>query len=61
MKAKELRELSKSELHGKVEDISEELARLRFQHGIRPLENTAGLQRLRKDIARIRTVMHEKE
>ncbi len=60
MKAKDIRELGVEELAGKVRDLSEELFNLKFQHAIRPLENTAKLQQLKKDIARVKTVINEK-
>jgi large subunit ribosomal protein L29 len=60
MKAQELREMSVEDLHKKEGDLREDLFRLQFQHGVRPLENTARLKQLRKDIARIETVLHER-
>lgn len=61
MKAKELRDLTVEELKTKGEDLYEELFRLKFQHGVRPLENTAKLSLVKRDIARIKTVMSEKQ
>jgi len=60
MKASELRELSIDDLMAKENDFAEELFKLRFQHGIRPLENTAKLRQLKKDIARVKTLAGEK-
>jgi len=60
MKSKELRELSGEDLTAKEKDLAEELFKLRFQHGIRPLENTAKLRQLRKDIACVKTVLSAK-
>lgn len=60
MKIKELRELSGDDLSAKGRELAEELFKLRFQHGIRPLENPAKLQQLRKDIARVNTVLNAK-
>ncbi len=59
MKAKELREMSAEELRKKEKDIREDLFKLKFQHGIRRLENPARLSELRRDIARIQTIMAE--
>ncbi len=59
MKAKELRELSGEELAKKEAELREDLFRLRFQHGIRRLENPARLAGLRRDIARIQTIRNE--
>ena len=60
MKASELRELNIDDLMAKENDLAEELSKLRFQHGIRPLENTAKLRQLKKDIARVKTLAGEK-
>jgi len=60
MKSKELRELTGEELTVKEKDLSEELFKLKFQHGIRPLENTAKLRQLRKDIACVKTALSAK-
>jgi large subunit ribosomal protein L29 len=60
MKASELRELSVADLIAKEKDLSEEIFKLKFQHGIRPLENTARLGLLKKDIARVKTLAGEK-
>lgn len=59
MKAKELRQLSPEDLKKKEQDIREDYFKLKFQHGIRRLENPARLALLRRDIARIQTVMAE--
>jgi len=59
MKAKELRELSTEDLQKKEQDIREDLFKLKFQHGIRKLENPARLALLRRNIARIKTIRTE--
>ena len=61
MKASDLRDLSVDELKGKEKDIREELFNLRFQHATGQLENTARIPQLRKDLARIKTLLREKE
>ena len=61
MKAKDLRELSIEDLAAKEKDLSEELFNLKFQHGIRNLENPAKLSELGRDIARVKTLIREKE
>ena len=60
MKMQEIRELTESDLAGKAKDLSEEYFKLRFQHGVRPLENTARLKQLKKTIARMKTVISER-
>lgn len=60
MKISELRELSQGELVFKVEVMEKDLFKLKFQHGIRQLENTAKLPLLKQDIARVKTVISQK-
>lgn len=60
MKAKELKNLSDADLQKKQNELLEDLFRLRFKHGIRRLENPAKLGLLKKDIARIKTILAEK-
>lgn len=60
MKIKELRELSGDDLATKGKELAEELFKIRFQHGIRPLENPAKIQQIRKEIARVNTVLSAK-
>lgn len=61
MRAKELRELSDEELKKKRKDLKEELFNLRFQLSIGQLENTARIKAVKKDIARIETILRERE
>jgi large subunit ribosomal protein L29 len=61
MKIKEIRDLGISELNQKNSEIIEELFRLKIRHASGQLESPATLARLRKDIARINTVLKEKE
>ena len=61
MKAAEIRELSVAELNQKLTDLKAELFNLRFQHAINQLDNPLRLQVVRKDIARVKTVIREKE
>jgi large subunit ribosomal protein L29 len=59
MKVKDLRSLSVEDLHKKNSETREDLFKLRFKHGIRRLENPAKIALLKKDIARIQTVLAE--
>ena len=61
MKPAEIRELSVAELNQKLTDLKAELFNLRFQHAINQLDNPLRLQVVRKDIARVKTVIREKE
>ncbi len=61
MKISEVRGLGINELQIKNSELVEELFRLKIRHSSGQLESTATLGRLRKDIARIATVLKEKE
>lgn len=61
MKANKMRNLQKSELQKKLADYRKELFNLRFQHSTAQLENTQRLPNVRKNIARILTVLRERE
>lgn len=61
MKAETLRELSTEELNKKVVELKEELFNLRFQMATGQLENPVQLKQVRKDIARAKTVIRERE
>lgn len=61
MKAAELRELTMEELTERLAEAKEELFNLRFQLATNQLDNTSRLSTVKKDIARIRTVMREAE
>lgn len=61
MKPSEIRELSVVELSDKLSSLKAELFNLRFQHAINQLENPCKLVDVKKDIARIMTVLREKE
>jgi large subunit ribosomal protein L29 len=60
-KVAELREISDDELAQRVRELKEELFNLRFQNATGQLDNNRRLQSVRRDIARIYTVMRERE
>jgi large subunit ribosomal protein L29 len=60
MKASELRELSVTELEQKLADLKSELFNLRFQHTVNQLDNPLRLKAVRKDIARVMTLLGQK-
>jgi large subunit ribosomal protein L29 len=60
VKAKELRSLSSEELNQKLAELKEELFNLRFQLATGQLENPMRVRAVRKDIARVKTVMTER-
>ena len=61
MKAKELRDLKSEELIVKLNDFKSELFRLRFQLATGQLENTARIKMVKKDIARVKTILAERK
>ena len=61
MKAKEVREVSLDELNAKLKELKNELFRLRFQHAINQLDNPHTIADVKKDIARVMTVLQEKK
>lgn len=61
MKAKDIRALTTDQMSEKEKQYKEELFNLRFQQATGQLENTARLRQVRKNIARIKTILSEKE
>ena len=61
MKASELRELSVEELQRKLTELKEELFNLRFQLAVNQLENSNRLGAVKKDIARVSTVIRQRQ
>lgn len=61
MKIKEIRDLNMDELNQKGREMAEEMFRLRLRHTTGQLDSTATLSRVRREIARIKTVQREKE
>ena len=61
MKASELRELSVQDLEKMLADLKSELFNLRFQHAINQLDNPNKLVEVRRDIARVKTVIRARE
>jgi len=60
MKAKELRQLSEGELLIKEKELNEELFNLRFQHATGQLDNVMRIPHVKRDIARVKTILEEK-
>ena len=61
MKASEIRDMSVEGMNEKLAGLKEELFALRFQLAVNQLDNTARLKAVKKDIARIKTVLRENE
>ena len=61
MKISEVRDMSVDDLNKKLAELKDELFNLRFQHAVNQLENPMRLKVVKKDIARIKTVLREIE
>lgn len=61
MKAKELRDMTVEELQKKMNDTKDELFRLRFQLATGQLDNPMRIKEVRRNIARVKTVIRERE
>ncbi len=61
MKASEIRELTEAELNKKKTELTEEIFNLRIQVSTQQTTNFARIGKLKKDLARLLTVIHEKE
>ena len=60
MKAAELRNMTAEELQAKLTELKRELFNLRFQHAINQLENPHRIVEVKRDIARVMTVLQQK-
>lgn len=61
MKAKDLRELTTNELNNKIDELRRELFNLKFQQTTHQLKNPSRIKIVRREIARILTILKEKE
>mgnify|MGYP000994378223 CR=1 FL=1 len=61
MRAEEIRELSVADVLARIAELEEERFRLRFRSATEPLEDPLQLRAIRKNIARLRTVLRERE
>lgn len=61
MKAADIRELNPDEIQAQIAQAKDELFRLRFRSATQELENPALVKSLRRDIARMRTILRERE
>ena len=60
MKAQEIRQMNAEELNAKLKELKSELFNLRFQHAINQLDNPQKIVEVKKNIARVMTVLSEK-
>ncbi len=61
MKANEIREMTADELNANLKDLKKDLFNLRFQHATNQLDNPIRIADVKKDIARLKTIIREKE
>jgi large subunit ribosomal protein L29 len=61
MKAIEVRKMSSAELESKLAELKKDLFFLRMQHATNQLDNPVKIAQVRKDIARVKTILHEKQ
>ena len=61
MKASEIRELSAEELNAKLGDLKKDLFNLRLQHAINQLDNPNKIAEVKRDIAKVKTIIRERE
>ncbi len=61
MKAEEIRKLSGDELQSKLTDLKKDLFNLRLQHATNQLDNPLRIAEVKKDIARVKTVIREQQ
>ena len=61
MKTNEIRELSLDDLRAKIAELTEERFRLRFRSATESIENPMRFRSIRRDIARLQTILREKE
>lgn len=61
MRASEIREMSVEELQTKLTELKEELFNLRFQLAVNQLENSSRIGAVKKDIARVSTILRQRE
>jgi large subunit ribosomal protein L29 len=61
MKAAEIREMDTDELHGRISELKEELFNLRFQLATGQLDNHRRMMAVKREIARIRTILRERD
>ena len=61
MKANEIRKMSANELETKLVDLKKDLFQLRLQHATNQLENPVKIAEVKKDIARVKTLIREQQ
>ena len=61
MKSSEIKEMSPQEIEERIDTLDQELVRMKLNHTISPLENPMKIRQTRKDIARMKTILRQKQ
>lgn len=61
MKSSEIKEMSPQEIEERIDTLGQELVRMKLNHTISPLENPMKIRQARKDIARMKTILRQKQ
>ncbi|PWE01297.1 50S ribosomal protein L29 [Marinilabilia rubra] len=61
MKSSEIIEMAPQEIEERIETLSQELVRMKLNHTISPLENPLKIKQTRRDIARMKTILRQKQ
>ena len=61
MKAEDIRDMTDDDIRGRIEELKEEQFRLRFRSATMQLENPQLTKTIRRDVARLKTILHERE
>ena len=61
LKSDEIRDMSDGDIHARVAQLEEERFRLKFRSATEPLENPLQLRTIRRDIARLKTILRERQ
>ncbi len=61
MKAEDIRDMTDGDIRGRIEELKEEQFRLRFRSATMQLENPQLTKTIRRDVARLMTILHERE
>lgn len=57
----EIKNLSNNEISAKIVEIQDKLFKIKFQNAVSPVKNPLEIRELRKDVARLKTILNEKE
>jgi large subunit ribosomal protein L29 len=61
LRSDEIRDMSDGDIHGRLAELEEERFRLKFRSATEPLENPLRLRTIRRDIARLKTILRERQ